>query len=118
MEVSAIPSRTPTVNVQIAISKRGKPIYAVTLSATGYEATVLIPPRDVGKLQHVRSTPWLTGSMRIGGVAGQPAFWSYEKRTVSILVGEDDQMWEFGIFFSLKTLEKIILEIADCPLED
>lgn len=52
--------------------------------------------------------------MRIGEVAGAPAWWSVDDAagTLSILVGPDDETWDVGVTLPRGTLEVILTEVA------
>jgi hypothetical protein len=107
--------RAPTVDVSRACNERGKDIYAVKLSSPAYEVNIAIPVAQVEKLKKVPTTPWLSGAMRLGRLAGAAVFWSCDKKKVSILIGHDDQTWDVGIFIPLGTFKTMLREIESCP---
>ncbi|MBV5324306.1 MAG: hypothetical protein J0626_03005 [Rhodospirillaceae bacterium] len=78
------------------------------------ELNVWIPDVDVARLNEVRTSPWRTKSVRIGEVAGAPAWWSIdvESRSLSILVGLDDETWDVGVTLPLATLDVLLAEMT------
>jgi hypothetical protein len=84
----------------------------IKLSATDWELNISVPAVEVPILRRVQSSPWLPGSVRIGTSAGSPTFWSAEADgRVSVLVGHDDQTWDFGVSFPIAVLHEVQREI-------
>jgi hypothetical protein len=87
--------------------------FGIKISSPVYELNVFIPACDVLKLNHVRTAAWIDGSLRIGETAGAPAFWSIgEDNRISILVGHDDQTWDFAVMFPMSTFEEVLRQVA------
>ena len=55
----------------------------------------------------------LSGALRIGECAGAPVFWSTgaESNSISVLVGHDDQTWDFGVALPASTIGEILKRI-------
>jgi hypothetical protein len=84
----------------------------IKLAAPDWELNVTVPAAEVAALRRVPSSPWLPGSIRAGVSAGSPAFWSAEAEgRVSVLVGPDDQTWDFGVSFPMAALAEVLREI-------
>jgi hypothetical protein len=100
---------------------KGNPLYSLKIQTDAFELNVRVRPDEVGKFEQVRSTPWAKGSVRIGESAGSPAFWSVGENgddSVSVLVGTDDECWDFAVSLPPDTIDVIRREIAACPLND
>jgi hypothetical protein len=98
---------------------KGNPLYSLKIQTDAFELNVRVRPDEVGKFEQVRSTPWVKGSVRIGESAGSPAFWSVADDgdyAVSVLVGTDDECWDFAVSLPPHTIDIIQREIAACPL--
>lgn len=106
--------RPPTVDVEKSLSKPGSDIYNIKIGSERFEVNIAIPVGQAKKLKQVFSTPWEPGSIRLGRSAGSAVFWSCDKRTVSILIGHDDETWDVGFSIPLATLKAIIREIEKC----
>jgi hypothetical protein len=59
------------------------------------ELNVYVSRSDQSRLQDVRSTQWASGkSVKLGTVLGMPAWWSVDRDSLTVLVGEDDEAWD------------------------
>jgi hypothetical protein len=94
----------------VAVDLTAEGWYGIKISTPDYELNVAVPaPHD---LRRVLSDPWVSGSVKVGESAGAPAFWSVGKDgRVSILVGHDDETWDFGVSVPLATFEEILREV-------
>jgi hypothetical protein len=69
-------------------------------------------PDELSILQRVSETDWNSrGSLQIGRSGDAPAFWSSDSEHLSILIGHDDESWDFGVMLPRRTLEDILSEI-------
>lgn len=77
-----------------------------------WELNVQLNIEEFKKLKEITSYSWESGSFRAGVSANSPVFWSCDENLISILVGEDDELWDFGVFIPqrdfLKSLENEI----------
>jgi hypothetical protein len=110
-----MPTRRKSADVSVsveAVLEDGQQFYVVKVSRPVFEVNVRVPSRDVQKFTKVRTTPWESGSLRIGESAGAPAFWALsEDGTVSILIGHDDEIWDIAVSVPPDTIEEILREI-------
>jgi hypothetical protein len=51
------------------------------------------------------------GSLKIGESAGDSAFWCCSDGILSILVGQDDETWDFGVSMPEGIIDDMIAEI-------
>jgi hypothetical protein len=92
----------------------------IKFAAPDWELNVSVPASEVAVLRRVPSSPWLPGAVRAGVSAGSPAFWSAEADgRVSVLVGHDDQTWDFGVSFPMAALDEVLRAVEaagrGCP---
>lgn len=77
------------------------------------ELNVWIAEHEIALLQRVQCASWdARGSLRIGRSANSPVFWSTTDTELSILVGHDDETWDFGLRLPLSALQQILAEVA------
>ena len=98
---------------------KGLALYSLKLQTDAFELNVRIRPDEVEKFEQVRNMPWVKGSVRIGECAGSPAFWCVGEDgddSVSILVGTDDECWDFAVSLPPDTTDVIRRELTACPL--
>jgi hypothetical protein len=100
------------VEPSVAVDVTSEGGYGIKISARAYEINVVIPAADAAALRRAPMTPWLSGSVRAGTSAGMPVWWSAgEDEMASVLVGQDDQTWDFGISVPMAAFEAILREI-------
>jgi hypothetical protein len=92
--------------------------FLVKIATDHVEMNVWVQEADLPKLAEVRGRRWELGALRIGRSAGTPAWWSVEAeedgRSLSIVVGDDDESWDLNFRFPLETLDAILREIDAC----
>jgi hypothetical protein len=50
-------------------------------------------------------------TLKIGTCVDAPVFWSCENGYLSLLIGSDDECWDFGVFLPENEFENIISEL-------
>jgi hypothetical protein len=87
---------------------------AVVLKIQGpmFELNVWMRPDELSVLEQVSDADWnRRESLQIGRCGDVPAFWSSDAEHLSILVGPDDESWDFGIMVPRHTLAAILSEV-------
>ncbi len=109
----------PAVSAE-ATSSNGAPSVHLKIGTPQVELNVWMSYADVARLEAVSTATWLLASLRIGEVAGAPAWWSVDDAagTLSILVGPDDETWDVGVTLPLGTLDVILTEVAQARVSD
>ena len=107
-----------SVSVELSLAD-GAPYYAVKIGTEAFEVNVAVPLEDAARLKEVLTAPWLSGALRIGSSAGAPAWWCVggddeDAKTLSILVGTDDEAWDIALQLPLETIEAVVREVATC----
>ncbi|MFD7023446.1 hypothetical protein [Promicromonospora sukumoe] len=68
---------------------------------------------DLMRLSQIREADWLSRrSLRVGLVAGSPVFWSFAEGQVSLLVGEDDEVWDFAVSFPVGVVDELVQAVG------
>ncbi|GAB2846031.1 hypothetical protein GCM10022221_51640 [Actinocorallia aurea] len=84
------------------------PVATVKLCGSGWEINVRAIPAEFARLAALRDTDWETsGSIGAGTCAGAPAFWVQHEGNAVILVGQDDETWDFAVTVPLETVDEI-----------
>ncbi|MGN6610081.1 MAG: hypothetical protein ACTHMS_24120 [Jatrophihabitans sp.] len=68
------------------------------LSAESWELNIWARAADYAQLGNIRDASWDDrSSLKVGTSAGADVFWVSDERGVSILVGQDDETWDFAV---------------------
>jgi len=86
---------------------------ALKVQSTSWELNVAFSPPEVHELLETELPSWLSGSLKVGVSAGQAVAWSCDDGRVSILVGHDDQSWDFGVFVSIDEFASILASLKE-----
>ena len=92
--------------------------FLIKIATHDVEMNVWVLGTDLPKLVEVRGRRWELGALRIGRSAGTNVWWSVEAeedgRSLSLVVGEDDESWDLNFRFPLETLDDILREVDAC----
>ena len=92
-------------------------ILSLKLQAQNWELNVLMTEPELALIYSVQIANWNErSSVKIGQSAGNPAFWSCENGSLSILIGQDDESWDFGVTMPATIINDIIAEIKNYSL--
>ncbi|MCD0451931.1 hypothetical protein LO762_22440 [Actinocorallia sp. API 0066] len=84
------------------------PVATVTLRSEAWEINIRAIPAEFARLAAIRDTDWETsGSIGAGTCAGAPAFWVHHQGNAVILVGQDDETWDFAVTIPLSLTDEI-----------
>jgi hypothetical protein len=99
--------------------ERGQLVYALKIQTEGYELNVYLRPEEIEAVSGVRSASWDNrGSLAIGRTAGACAFWCSDAEHLSIVVGRDDENWDFSVTLPVHACEEILEELNRCQAEE
>lgn len=79
--------------------------YRIKIQDQDWELNIHLTEQELELLKQICSADWGTRqSIRAGISANAPVFWAYDddREMVSILVGHDDETWDFGVILPLK----------------
>lgn len=91
----------------------GEPFaYIIKIGHDLFSLSVWVRLEELPLFAKVPAADWNErGSVQIGVAAGAPAFWSTEGQTVSILIGHDDETWDFGVELPLPSFHELVDEL-------
>jgi hypothetical protein len=83
---------------------------AIKIQSIDWELNIYFHPQEINNLKRITETSWIDGSIKAGRSARSDVFWSCDEGSVSILIGHDDQTWDFGVFIPQSEFIKILHE--------
>lgn len=88
--------------------------YAVKLTGDEYELNIFLTREELPKFAEIPNTRWEDrNTPQIGRSAGSKVYWAHEGARCHILVGHDDETWDFGVDVSSDVYEQILKAIAE-----
>jgi hypothetical protein len=97
-----------TLDVAAADPSGGR-VATVKLATGTWELNILAELSDFAALAGIRGAEWQARrSLAVGTAAGAAVFWAAADDQVSILVGHDDETWDFAVLIPLSTVDEII----------
>lgn len=85
------------------------PGFAMKIQTERAELNVWFKANELRKLSALKQAQWETRtSIQAGTAAGASVFWSSDRDGVSVLVGNDDEAWDFGVFLPAEIVETIV----------
>jgi hypothetical protein len=110
----ALPEGQPMTSGWSISAERAAHPYTLQLKL-GHDAceiNVWVKHDELGLLPRVLHADWgRRGSMRIGTSAGTPVFRSCDGELVFIMVGHDDETWDFGVTIPQAVFVEVIAEM-------
>lgn len=99
----------------VSVERTADPVgYAIKIVHEAFEMNVWVQRDELTAFAKVIDTKWeSSGSMRIGTSAGAPVFWSCDDGRVSVLVGHDDETWDFGVSIPETTLLELVRQLPE-----
>jgi hypothetical protein len=95
-------------------SGRGEPVLIlVKLQSPTWELNVRATPEELARLAGIRDADWAARrSLHVGESAGSAVHWSATGDTVTVMVGADDETWDFALMIPVATVDSIVSEAA------
>ncbi len=88
--------------------------FGIKIQADLFELNISMTTEEMQMLPRVRNARWDDrASLQLGETTGSPAWWSCDERYVSILVGEDDECWDFGVKLPVRVVGDILADFED-----
>ena len=86
--------------------------FGIKIQAGACELNLWLTAEEMQMLPDGRNARWESrSSFRIGRSAGSPAWWSCDEGHLSMLVGEDDECWDFGVTLPVAVVGDILAEV-------
>lgn len=106
----------PDLDVDVVLDETGAELVSAKFSDAGWELNVRAPASDFLSLRNVRTMDWATRRVRaVGESAGARVFWAADARTASILVGHDDETWDFSVTVPLEIVDELVRRVEALP---
>jgi hypothetical protein len=101
-----------SVSLSPGIDEQGNPLFTLKIQEGDWEINVWMTEDELARVPNARTARWgERGSIQLGECAGSPTFWSCEDGKLSILVGTDDETWDFGVTLPESILDEVMAEI-------
>ncbi len=86
--------------------------FVIKIQADTFELNLWLSTEEKQNLLRLGDACWEDRtSLRIGRAAGSPAWWSCDEGQISILVGEDDECWDFGVRVPISVAGDILADM-------
>ena len=100
------------VSVTVEAGADDDDLGSVRLESEGWALAIWATTPDLRKLADIEETDWdQRRTLKVGTCANAPAWWSERDGTVSILVGDDDEAYDFLVSVPLSTVHEILAEL-------
>jgi hypothetical protein len=88
--------------------------FLLKFQGDGFEVNVWARIDDVLRLQAIREADSTErGTIRAGECAGGFAFWGIDGQAVTLLVGSDDEAWDFAVTMPLTAVDEVVRLVVD-----
>lgn len=97
-----------TLDVAAADASGGR-VATVKLATGTWELNIRAELAEFATLAGIRGAGWQARrSLAVGTAAGAAVFWAAADDQVSILVGQDDETWDFAVLVPLSAVDEIV----------
>lgn len=87
-------------------------VFQLKIQTETWEMNIMMNKKELEQIKEVYSARWGNRTcLKIGSCAGAATFWSCEEDGLSILVGSDDECWDFGVLVPKSEIDNIIAEV-------
>jgi hypothetical protein len=105
-------SETIDLFVSEALFENGSPAVTLKIQGRMFELNVWMRPDELPMLERVSGSNWgQRESIQIGQSGNTPAFWSSDAESISVVIGHDDESWDFGITLPRDAIPRILADI-------
>ena len=81
---------------------------AVKLQSPAWELNLRATPGELAALSGIRSADWASRRcLHVGESAGSRVHWAADGEIATIMVGHDDETWDFAVTLPVATVEEI-----------
>ncbi len=88
--------------------------FGIKIQADTFELNISMTTEEMHMLPEVRNARWEDrASLQLGESTGSHAWWSCDEEYVSILIGEDDECWDFGVKLPISMVGDILADLED-----
>ena len=101
------------VVVELEVNEAGETIACAKISTSEWELNIRAPVSDFARLDRIRTADWhARASLAVGESAGAQVFWAAKGDSASILVGRDDETWDFSVTVPLAVVDEVTSLVA------
>ena len=106
-------SQGSNINITVDNSRfeDGTPAKIIKIEAENFALTAWLKPDELSKLFTFLTKKYETGSVKAGKSANSDVYWMRDGNMINILVGRNEQEWDFGISIPSYILEHNIRPI-------
>ena len=102
-----------SVSLSHEIDEQGSPLFILTIQEDAWEISIWLTEDELARVPNTKTARWdERGSIQLGRCAGASTFWSCEDGKLTILVGADDETWDFGLTLPETILDEVMVEIG------
>jgi hypothetical protein len=85
----------------------------IKLQGDSWKLNICLKKGELHLLENIKNTNWENrNTIKAGTSANASVFWVYDdNKTVSILVGDDPETWDFAVTLSITIIEKLFDEL-------
>lgn len=95
------------IDLEVDVESDG--LLVAKLSSESWEVNIRASAAEFAGLDAIDSASWnARSSIRAGVSAGSAAFWSHDAGEVSILIGEDDEMWDIAVTVPVAIVRRLV----------
>jgi hypothetical protein len=81
------------------------------IASDAWEINVRAAAEEFVALANIRSADWESRrSIKAGRSADAPVFWAFDGKSAWILVGSDDETWDFGVAVPVSIVDELVAE--------
>ncbi|MDQ7905333.1 hypothetical protein RB614_12440 [Phytohabitans sp. ZYX-F-186] len=94
--------------VDVTIERRADGFVAVKLQAPEWELNLRATAADLVTLEGIREADWASRrSLHVGEAAGVRVHWAADGEIATVMVGHDDETWDFAAMLPVASVEGI-----------
>lgn len=95
-----------------AYDENKNPIFVLKICGADYwELNIQLDLPELELFHKVKDARWdERTSVKIGKCLKHPTFWSCENQILSILIGGDDEIWQFGVSMNKVLIDDLLIE--------
>jgi hypothetical protein len=106
-------ARMVDVSLNVASSADGAMVVSVKLQSPTWEVNFRATPDELAGLEGIREADWAARRcLRVGECAGSRVYWSADAELATIMVGHDDETWDFAVTVPLDCVDTIVTRAA------
>jgi hypothetical protein len=101
------------VTVDVKPDRPGRAGSSIKLQGENWELNIYLTSADLSRLPAVRQARWDDRkSLMLGKTASSQVYWAVDDDLLCVLVGQDDETWDFGVMLPLGILDKILEAVS------